>query len=95
MSYPSLDSMIIFLKSEVTVANKPVCEEYSLILFASAEISLASILAFIETASVFLPFKSNVMEPLTPSSKGPSKTYVFADTFTPVPANSVFNLLPI
>ena len=86
MSYPSLDSISIFLKSEVTVAIRPVCEEYSLILFASAEMSLASILAFIETASVFLPFKSNVKEPLTPSSKGPSKTFVFADTFTPVPA---------
>ena len=93
MSYPSLDSMIIFLKSEVTVAISPVCEEYSLILFASAEISLASILALIDTASVFLPFKSNVTAPLTPSSNGPSKTFVFAVTFTPVPANSVFNLL--
>ena len=60
MSYPSLDSIIIFLKSEVTVANKPVCEEYSLILFASAEISLASTLAFIETASGFLPFKNHI-----------------------------------
>ena len=87
MSYPSLDSIIIFLKSPVTVANKPVWEEYSLILFASAEISLASILAFIDTASEFFPFKSNVIEPLTPSLKGPSKTLVLADTFTPVPAN--------
>ena len=62
MSYPSLDSIIIFLKSPVTVANKPVWEEYSFILFASAEISLASTLAFIETASGFLPFKSNKIE---------------------------------
>ena len=92
MSYPSLDSINIFLKSLVIFANKPVWEEYSLILFASAEISLESILALIDTASEFLPFKSNVTEPLTPSLKGPSKTFVFADTFTPVPASSVFNL---
>ena len=49
--------------------------------------------AFIDTASEFLPFKSNVTAPLTPSSNGPSITLVFAVTFTPVPANSVFNLL--
>ena len=93
MSYPSLDSIIIFLKSLVTFANNPVWVEYSFILFASAVISVASILAFMDTGSLFLPFKSNVTEPFTPLSKGPNKTFVFAETFTPVPANSVFNFL--
>ena len=76
----------------MTVAIRPVCDEYSFILFASDEISLAAILAFIDTASVFLPFKSKETDPLTPSSNGPSKTLVLADMFTPVPANSVLSL---
>ena len=93
MSYPSFEFIIIFLKSLVTTASKPVWDVYWLICFASADISLESMLAFIKTASVFLPFKLNVTDPLTSSSKGPSITFVLAVTLTPVPAKSVLSLL--
>jgi hypothetical protein len=66
---------MIFLKSFVTVAIKPVCEVYSFILFASDEMSFAAILAFIETASVFFPFKSKVTDPVVPLSNGPKHNF--------------------
>ena len=93
MSYPSFESIIIFLKSLVTFAIKPVWDEYSLILLAKADISLAATLALIDTALLFLPFRSKVNAPLVPSFKGPSITLVLAETFTPVPAKSVLSLL--
>ena len=81
------------MKSLVKTAVKPVCEAYSLIFLASIDKSVDATLAFIETASVFLPFKSKVTAPLTPSSNGPSITLLLAVTLTPVPANSDVSLL--
>ena len=95
ISYPSFDSIIIWSKSDVLIACKPVCDENWFIALANEDISVESIVADIDTGSVFLPTNFKLMLPLVPFFIGPRSILVFASTDTPVSAKSVFSLLEI
>ena len=73
------------------IALNPVWEVYWLIDFANEDMSDASIVAEIDTASEFFPCNPKLIFPLIPDLKGPRIARVLALTLTPVPDRSVLS----